>query len=70
MFLYKYRANYFIGGVYLDNTFLSGVKELSFGSFLRDLLKLIEYLLLFVLLGKGYVLLSKLGKSYRSIYYS
>ena len=64
MFLGEDRANSFVGGVCFDNAFLSGVEELRFGSFFSDLFKLIEYLLLFVSLGEGYVFLSKLGKSY------
>jgi hypothetical protein len=64
MFLSKYRANSFIRGIYFDNAFFSGVKELSFGSFFRNLFKLVECLLLFVSLDKRYIFLSKLGKSY------
>jgi hypothetical protein len=46
MFLYKNYADSFIGGVCFDNALLSGVEELSFGSFFRDAFKFVECLLL------------------------
>jgi hypothetical protein len=63
MLLYKNRADSFIGGVYFNNTFLSGVKEFSFGSFFSNTLKFIKYLLLLLSLNERYVLLSKFYKS-------
>jgi hypothetical protein len=69
MLLRKDRANSFIGGVYFDNTFLSGVEELNFSSFFNDMLKFVECLLLLLSLYERYILLSKLYKSDRGVYY-
>jgi hypothetical protein len=63
MFLRKDRADSFVGGVCFDNTFLNGVKEFSFGSFLSDTLKFVECLLLLLFLDERYILLSKFYKS-------
>ena len=42
MFLYKYRADSFVGGIRFNNAFFSGVEELGFGSFFSYLFKPIE----------------------------
>jgi hypothetical protein len=70
MLLRKNRADSFIGGVCFDNAFLSGVEELSFGSFFSDALKFVECLLLLLSLDERYILLSKLYKSDRGVCYS
>jgi hypothetical protein len=70
MFLYKNRADSLIRGVCFNNTFLNGVKELSFGSFFSDALKFVECLLLLLSLDERYILLSKFYKSDGGVYYS